>query len=223
MHNCKATQARLIDLVFEEADPSESGRLRTELKSCAVCRAKYASLSETLGVVDRSFELQKPAETFWPEYHERLGTRVDQFHAFQFASRQSTNPNRRLADLRRVYLGHLRVPVPVAAAFVLLFVLSTLFAVRSRQPVIVAAPTPPQRVETRTVNVPVVQERVVTRVVYVDMNRGRARGTAVMDRVNRDEPIRETGPTGAASSLADFRPTSQVKLTVIKGSFRDEK
>ncbi len=59
---------------------------------------------------------------------------------------------------RRIWTTSIRVPVPVAACLVLLFLLS----VRQRQ-----APAPPRVVvKTERVEIPVVTERVVTKLVY---------------------------------------------------------
>jgi hypothetical protein len=84
-------------------------------------------------------------------------------------------------------------------------------------------------IETRIVEVPVIHEKVVTRVVYVEKEGNRSRGGA--NQMNREalnvtNRLASAGPDAAgktAMSLMGFKPTDQVKLTVIKGSYQDEK
>jgi hypothetical protein len=82
----------------------------------------------------------------------------------------------------------------------------------------IAAPSPAAvSVVTRTVEVPVVQERVVTRVVY----RERRNASPQLAQKLRSLP-REEASQGA-ESLAGFTPAHEPKLTIIKASYRDEK
>jgi hypothetical protein len=82
---------------------------------------------------------------------------------------------------------------------------------------------PPQPiVVTKTVEVPVpqetIRERVVTRIVYRERDRrqySRANVNAIAARRNQ--------PAETQISLVGFKPTNEVKLTIIKGSYRDEK
>jgi hypothetical protein len=63
-----------------------------------------------------------------------------------------------------------------------------------------------------------VRERVVTRVVYRERDRrqpSRANINAIAARSNE--------PAETPISLVGFKPTNEVKLTIIKGSYRDEK
>ena len=70
---------------------------------------------------------------------------------------------------------------------------------------------------------------MVTRVVYVEKKRRRSRGAAnPLDRedLNAANRIARAGSDASgktAMSLVGFKPTDQVKLTIIKGSYQDEK
>jgi hypothetical protein len=85
-------------------------------------------------------------------------------------------------------------------------------------------------VEIRTVEVPVVREKIVTRTVYVA--RGEGSRAERPTRAVRIEEARNAGrarvngdaqsPAGA-DTLAGFRPASDAKLRVIKGSYANEK
>ena len=87
--------------------------------------------------------------------------------------------------------------------------------------------SPVTAVETRTIEVPVIKETVVTRVVYVAKNRrlnpaqpepGRTRSLSGATARLPNEAANKT-----AVDLAGFRPTDQVKLTIMKGSYHDQK
>jgi len=125
-----------------------------------------------------------------------------------------------------------RLPAPAAIALVLVLGFlsyNTLFPSSvSRGPESAIPPSgAPSNAQSgiRIIEVPVVQERVVTRTVYVERKARRSQGglperadlAAVANR-RRSEILNRT-----AMSLAGFKPTDQVKLTVIKGSYQDEK
>ena len=92
------------------------------------------------------------------------------------------------------------------------------------------ANTPPPTnatIITKTVTVPVPQEKIVTRVVYVERNRNRSRNSRI--DLNVSEPRNNVAkseaetPDSGAISLIGFKPTEQVKLKIMKGSYRDER
>src|SRR6185436_5485423 len=118
-----------------------------------------------------------------------------------------------------------RVPVPVALALVFLFaviVVSLAGRASIRQATNAIPPTQSPSVETRLVEVPVIQERVVTRVVYVEKKSSRS---PVSNSPNRENGFPRAGSNNSAEtalSLVGFKPTDQVKLSIIKGN-RDEK
>jgi hypothetical protein len=119
-----------------------------------------------------------------------------------------------------------QVPVPVAAILVVLFGLSIVVATHSLQP-IAESLTGTSSVVTKTVEVPVIQERTVTRVVYRNINRPTTRDTARLEKTARSAAKvtdrRNETTDSAPISLVGFKPTSDPKLTIIKGSYRDEK
>ena len=113
----------------------------------------------------------------------------------------------------------IRVPVPLAAALLVFLGGSLVFALNSRRPISAEPPI----VVTRTAEVPVTQEtireKVVTRVVYRDRDRRQSPGTRGNALAGRQtKPAAET-----PISLVGFKPTNEVNLTVIKGSYRDDK
>jgi hypothetical protein len=76
MHDCRATQEELVDLVFDEMPGARKARLLAEVEACAACRAEYASLAETLNVFDQATEVALPQERYWPGYETRLRARL---------------------------------------------------------------------------------------------------------------------------------------------------
>jgi hypothetical protein len=76
MHDCRATQEELVDLVLDELPPPRRARLLAEVEACAPCRAEYSSLAETLHVFDQATEDALPRERYWPGYQARLRARL---------------------------------------------------------------------------------------------------------------------------------------------------
>jgi hypothetical protein len=134
---------------------------------------------------------------------------------------------------KRALFSSINVPVPVAAAVILLLFTSGFLALRLtrtstsqeafRQP-------PP---EIRVIEVPVVQERVVTRTIYVDKTGGRrarpgkqAGGNQTAEVGNAaPSPARDEESTGKFFTRADlsgFEPVSQMRIEVIRGTKSDE-
>jgi negative regulator of sigma E activity len=237
MHNCKVTRSSLIELAMNELPAARAGEMLSELKDCANCQEEYFSLRSVLRVSEQALESTLPEESFWSGYHARLSSRLEnlsaadqQVHLRPSLPTALTLASRLWAALRQIVTASVRIPVPVAAALVLLAAVFGFFALRSRGQVIVNSAPPAPTVITRTIEVPVVQEKVVTRVVYLE--RARRRSPASGESAERgDSPnlAKRVADPGAnaegttAMSLIGFKPTEQVKLKVVKGSYRDEK
>ncbi len=81
-------------------------------------------------------------------------------------------------------------------------------------------------VVTRTVEVPVIRERLVTQVVYRERarrplqagNRAEEKQNIAKASTPRDAAIENSPP-----SLAGFKPANEARLTIIKGSERNDK
>jgi len=233
MHNCKLTRSSLIDLALGEIEPAKAMQLQAELNDCPGCHEEFESLRSTLHVSTQALRSAVPGEEFWPGYRTRLHSKLLASPARPGAGEgrptlaaMSLSSQLWLA-LKAMTTTSVRIPVPAALALLLVFAASFL-VLRARERVNVTPSTPIALVRTETVEVPVIQEKVVTRIVYVE-KRGR-RSASDWNRSNRTEI--PTGPdsvavTGAnpvtALSLVDFKPTNEVKLTVIKGSYKDEK
>jgi len=212
MHNCSETKERLIEMVLDGVDCA------AELDGCAECRTEFAALNATLRMTRRISETT-PDESYWSSYHTRLrqklATPVVSSHAEAQRCEQDAEKNRAsalrlfFAPLRLCVRTTIRVPVPLAVVIVVACVALTAFALRrSEQPA-----APPPLIVHVPVTVPVVQEKVVTRVVYRD---SRAPGKT-------SRHITTDARAESTFALTGFKPTEEIKLTVIKGGVPNEK
>lgn len=202
MHNCKTTRERLTELLLDGVDPRVV--LLKDLRACAECRDEFGQLSETLRVTTRLIETATPPESYWPGYHARLKERL---RAAQQQPRVVPGQYTKPSVIRRLFAYSIPVPVPVGIAAALILALAFVFSNRvpvPAEPVIVQVP----------VEVPVLQEKTVERIVYRDRER---RPT----RPRRTTTAAPTDPTLA--TLQGFTPAEEVKLTVIKGGSTNEK
>jgi hypothetical protein len=242
MHDCRTAQERLIDLVFKELDEEQSGRLLSEIEACPECLEQHRSISLTLFAFDQATASILPRENFWSEYHEKLEGRLDA------ASTGTTRTQRSAVPLwRRFIATSIRVPAPVAALALLLLAVSSLYALmRPSNTLVQGVPAAaiPSEERTRIVEVPVIQEKLLTRIVYVARNnralqneaRQRVFEPQVATRGQQDAPAAQVAPDAPLTAardvqgkiesthaaLAGFKPTGEVKLRIIKGSYQDE-
>ena len=145
----------------------------------------------------------------------------------------TARPSSHAARLRRALSTTWRVPAPAAVAAALLFACVSVFALvrPAPEPVAVESPTRADLpVEVRTIEVPVVREKIVTRTIYVARGEGSrfGRSTRAMLIEEARGVARARGGVDAkspagADTLAGFRPASDAKLRVIKGSYANEK
>jgi hypothetical protein len=199
MHNCKTTRERLTELLLDGVDPRVV--LSKDLRACAECREEFGELSDTLRVTTRLIENATPPESYWPGYHARLRERLRAAQQPRVMPGQYTKPS----VLRRLFAYSIPVPVPVGIAAALIFALAFVFSIRvPPEPVIVQVP----------VEVPVVQEKTIERIVYRDRER----------RPTRPRRTTSAAPNDPAlATLQGFTPAEEVKLTVIKGGSTNEK
>ena len=216
MHNCNETGERLTELLLD-------GDARAEelLDHCAECRAEFAALAATLRMTTRLRETVTPSESYWTSYHAQLRQKLtESFHAKAQRLRHAESQRKELkpglgfvfASLRpplrlsvKIFLLPVRLPLGVALlAVASVFALFALRALRT-------PPTQPPLVLRVPVEVPVVQEKTVTQVVYR----------------NRQRPLKSAKRSVVApmvqDTFAQFKPTDEVKLTVIKGGSPNEK
>ena len=230
MHNCKATQKKIADLVFAELQPNDSRQLLAELEGCHECELEYRALSQALRITRETIASVQPAGNFWPAHRARLRARIESIPELGVIDRDSREPvtDRLTIFVRGLATTSLRVPVPVAAVFVALFGASIIFAMQYRRPLHVESqPTMAPTVETTIVEVPIVKEKLVTRVVYIARNPRRDLTAKAQRRRVNDRGVPSASERArtlnAPMTLVGFTPADDVKLTIIKGSYHDEK
>jgi hypothetical protein len=236
----------LIDLLFDEREGvggASRARLVAEVGRCAACAAEYRSLVATLDACDAASDALAPGEHYLTQYHAALTRRLldatGDAPSTSSPARASLVSSTRAATpfWKRVFAASIRVPVPVAAAGALLFVAACAVAfVLAMRPEPVALVAPPT-VETQTapqikfVEVPVVQERTVTRMIRVprrgaddrdDARRPNARENLAGARRQNSPAVANaaaaTAPTPSRANLSGFKPAGEVNLRIIKGS-----
>jgi hypothetical protein len=234
MHNCSETKERMTELLLDGVD--EVGTL--ELSQCTACSAEFDVLSATLRLTTRLGQNAAPSEGYWAGYHRtlrlrlanaRLGATIAPKESRAQAQRRkeklgplfvSLRPGARTA-FARFLKSSVRVPVPLGLALIIICMGLGLFAVEAAR-----RPTAPNQIVVHVpVEVPVVQEKFVTQVVYRDRrlpSRSSKRITA--DSRAESALARSQKPrTDDIPSLTGFKPTEEVKLTVIKGGSPNEK
>ena len=217
MHKCNETLRGLIDIAFDEAASGQRSSVAEELSQCDRCSSEYESMLRLLRTVDQRRRAGIPDEGFWIGYNQRLRRRLEDAAIDTTPSHAGWQSARHLAG--RLFTTSVRVPVYVAIAVVTLIGVSVIVAIHARTASERGAA--PVMVVTKFVEAPVVQERIVTRVVYREhlartVNRAAKRG----DR-KRPNPISDEA--SVAQSLVGFKPAQDVNLTIIKGSYREQK
>lgn len=225
MHDCRKTKEDLIDLVFNEAEATRELHILEEMEACRACRAEYRSMMEALDNFDEATQALIPAGEFWNEYRTRLEERLDEV--------AGTRVHSVVPFWRRTARTSFSVPVPVAVAAALLLMATSVLAIRSFIIKPTARPTASDAAaKVQVVEVPVVQrvveEKVVTRTVYVTKRVQQTSATAApsaqtLPDMTANNSKSEGLNQGARSTLNGFQPPGDVKLTVIKGSYSDDK
>lgn len=226
MHDCRKTKEDLIDLVFNEVEATRELHILEEMEACRACRAEYRSMMEALDNFDEATQALIPAGEFWTEYRARFEERLDEVAG---ASHSLVVP-----FWRRAARTSFSIPVPVGIAAALLLAATSVLAIRSfiiQPKTNSAASEPTAQTKVQYVEVPVVQrvveERVVTRTVYVTKRAQQSAPSAptvqnLPDMTANNSKGESVSPS-ARSTLSGFQPPGDVKLTVIKGSYSDDK
>ena len=231
MHDCRQTQEILVDLIFDELDFATRARVRAEVEACAGCNAQYRSFAATLDACDEASAALTPRENYWPQYHDALGRRLARAAEEEAATESVAAES--VPFWKRLLTTSIRVPAPLAATAMLLFVASsvlalTLLARPAPEPVVLAAPPASTQElnapQIKLIEVPVVQEKIVTQIIYVP--RRPTNGETLRRRLPREnlagvKPQKAFSPDAATTpraNLSGFKPAGEMNLRIIKGS-----
>lgn len=230
MHHCRKVEKQLVDLLFDGADASVKRRLLTEIEGCEYCLGQYQSLSDTLFVFDRTTKAAQPPESYWPRYNATLRARL---HASLEAPLEEKAA--RAPFWRRLLTARLPVPVPIAAALLIALVVSSALALM-RAPVQQTSPalSSPSTASVRILEVPVAQEKIVTRVVYVERKQTAERSArqllpavastnATTDSTVAGHKTEEETGFFTRANLKGFQPADDMKIRVLKRNTTNDK
>ena len=215
MHNCTETKEQLTELVLDGADRRPDEVLLAELRACAECRAEFNALNATLRLTTRLRETSAPSESYWSGYHAKLRHKLVNANA---QSIQSNGPS----WLVRFFKASVPVPVPVAAALIIACAVLIPIAIRAAR----QKPAQTTSIVHVPVQVPVPQEKIVTRVVYREKRSPARTSKRVIEPAKVESTFAKSQkPQNAEipATLIGFKPTEEVKLTVIKGGSQNEK
>ena len=211
MHNCKQSKDELIETALRGWLPPPG-----DLRECPRCHEELASLRSAVQFTDEALQLVQPSEDFWTGYHSRLQRRLAAASELPGRSASlSLTPAK--PAWRRLFTASVPVPVPLAFAVLAFVVFAAGFIWHARATTRLAPSPTAAPVVIQTVTVPVVEERVVTRVVYRD------RRNAAPQLADKVGSPKRTEPAEFAEGLAGFTPAHEPKLTILKASLRDEK
>jgi hypothetical protein len=212
LHSCRRTRDSIIDLVFAEKEEPYRSRLLSEVESCPECLDHYRGLAETLRLFDETVCVAEPTEQAIEEYQERLETRI------LVAAGGGWGWHVRLG---RAVKSNVRIPLPLAAGFVIAC-LATIVAMAFRPAKVKVVEVPVASATTeRIVEVPVITEKVVTRTVYLDRKRETTAAATPVHSQDQSQRVAETDPAEGGGSitranLSGFQPPSELKIRVIR-------
>lgn len=237
MHNCKETTELITELLLDGIDFRSDQAISAELSRCSECRSEFEALSATLRLTNRLGETAAPAEDYWTGYHSKLRQRLANAQTESSTSRakaqmhkeelgplfEPLRPRARASLFARFFKTTLPVPLPLGIAVIVAAALLVPFAIRATRRSV-------QQPNTTTivrvpVEVPVVQEKIVTRIVYRDrlVVKATKRAPEAPPAENTFAKSQKPQVEAMPSSLAGFKPSDEVKLTVIKGGVPNEK
>jgi len=235
MHNCKETRELFTELLLDGIDFRSDQAISVELSRCSECRAEFETLSATLRMTSRVSELATPAEDYWPAYHAKLRQRLVDAQTPTTSRAQAQRHKEKLGPLfeplrpgagNSLFVRFLKttlpVPLPLGIALVVAAALLIPFAIHAAR----VQPSNTTTIVRVPVEVPVVQEKIVTRVVYRDRQpvvRTTKRATDAARAETTFAKSQRTRTEAMPTSLVGFKPSDEVKLTVIKGGVPNEK
>jgi len=116
---------------------------------------------------------------------------------------------------RRLLTGSIRIPVPIAAAAVLLLCATSFLAARKATSYSIEAPPMAAPTKFVQVPVPVIREKIVTRVIHLKAGQGNP-------KPDSDNPARGA-KNATRPDLAAFRPVEEINIVVISEENKNEK
>jgi hypothetical protein len=214
MHNCKDTKKNLVEMALSGWMP-----IPDELANCPQCRDELTALQLTSQIADAAMRVAQPDESFWTGYHSRLRQRLTSDAPLPGPAPGLSGP---AAWLRAFGSLSIPVPAPLALATFALVAFSIFFALHARTKTTGAPAVVSPTVVDRIVEVPVIQDRQITRVVYRDRRSVAPQSGLLNATQSTAARKRDVQVTPMPESLDGFKPVHEARLTLISGG-RDEK
>lgn len=235
MHDCQKSQIQ--ELLLDEFDETQKQLFFNELRDCPNCQNELAAMSKVFDDYEKFSRLDEPSEIYWQSFEANLQRQISTFAPAKSFAKPIAKPN--VWDkIKTAFASSIKVPLPIAAAMLLIFATLAIFALRPQtqqtqtveiaQPQIVEKLAPPQ-IMTTTIEKPVIQEKIVLREkiverkIYVPRRETTAKTkpnatpkTTLEARKAVDE---EKIPT---LNLAEFKPATKQGLKIIKTNSNDE-
>ena len=236
MHNCKATRELFTELLLDGVDFRSDEAISAELNRCPECRAEFEALSATLRMTSRATDAAAPVDGYWTDYHSKLRQRLVHAQTETTTSRakaqrykeelgplfEPLRPGAGTSLFSRFLKTSVPVPLPLALALVVAAALLLSFTLRAARKNVQSSNTSTTIVRV-PVEVPVVQEKVVTQVVYRDRRTVSRVTKRTTEATHVENTFAKSRTELVPASLSGFKPPEEVKLTVIKGGVPNER
>src|SRR6185295_11332689 len=172
MHNCKETRELFTELLLDGIDFRSDQAISAELSRCDECRTEFETLSATLRMTHRVSEVATPNEDYWPAYHSKLRQRLVNAQTASTTSRakaqrhkdelgplfEPLRPRAGTSLLARFLKTTVPVPLPLGLALIIAAAFLVPLAIRAARKDV----QPNTTIVRVPVEVPVVQEKIVT-------------------------------------------------------------
>lgn len=244
--NCEKASLLIEELHDGELAGQVENHVKEHIAACLFCSVKFEEACKLDGLLNRASAAPLPS----PLFDQKL------MHAFKAKHQRE---EKRYAWWNRLFSGSINIPKPAFAALSILiaaaFITANIMWKRSASPAIAAAefsvetapnllpPVSPEVIErTKIVEVPVVKEQIVTRVVYVErkstsakknQNQSSVPARNILSKNLPNLPFREANLAAKAPeavnkyitrvSLDGFQPTEEPKVRVIREETANEK
>ena len=236
MHNCKATREFFTELLLDGVDFRSDEAISAELNRCPECRAEFEAIRATLRMTSRASDAAAPAEDYWTDFNSKLRQRLVHIQTETTTSRakaqrhkeelgplfEPLRPGAGTSSFSRFLNTSVPVPLPLALALVVAAALLLSFTLRAARKNVQSSNTSTTIVRV-PVEVPVVQEKVVTQVVYRDRRTVSRVTKRTTEATHAENTFAKSRTELVPASLSGFKPPEEVKLTVIKGGVPNEK
>jgi hypothetical protein len=217
LHSCRRTREAILETVFDGSNNPDFAR---QVQGCAECIEEYQMICSTLDLLDKGERASEPSPEYWAGYESRLQAAI-----LSSAGAEWKRPN----WVMRLFSSSVRIPIPVAAALLIVCAASVISL--ALRPHIVKTVEVPAAVSDKTieriVEVPILQEKIVTKTVFVERKAPSAAKRVGFDPLHTSgllaSTAEEDGGSITRANLTGFHPTDDMRIRVLRRHEGDEK